>query len=397
MASLLTLPREIRDQIILEVILLPHIAPISPSACNNRFRLQNRFDWRWARTTNIYIEDEQPADTKEPLLRTCRQLRAETQAILRSLHTSHVQYTLDVMFVKHVGILPTWLCFPVVPKQIHTLRIQIRPFSQPQDVNPKWAEDGCFYGTGDGTLMTSWNIMVLLSVYIFNDWRNSTPAQAEEIGGDTKLANESHQSVGHGDDVNSHKSEGSSINDDPIFHYDAFASYTIRNIIIDILEPSLEMYDATVDGEGTVEGNHQQTCNVFANSIFQNKIWVLDQPVPIGSIESQLRPAYRVANGISSAIGLMVTGYPFDLYGERLFSSIGSIKIQVNGIVTDVNDVTHMICCQEGLVLEPDWASSSGQSEEYIDKLLRIVSRRRQHGIWDMKTYERLQQGAETD
>lgn len=73
------------------------------------------------------------------------------------------------------------------------------------------------------------------------------------------------KSVGHGVDVDLPKHERSSVNDDPIFHYDAFASYTIRNIILGILEPSLEMYDATVDREGIVGENHQ-ACNVFVNS-----------------------------------------------------------------------------------------------------------------------------------
>lgn len=244
-------------------------------------------------------------------------------------------------------------------------------------------------------MMTNWNIMVLLSVYIFNDWYNNKPIQTTEDARDDKPATLCHEFAGLYD-VGSPEDDGSSMSDDPVFHFDAFASYTVQNIIVDVLEPLQEMYDVTVDGEGKVEKGRTKY-DVFANSIFQNPIWVSGQPVPTESVQPQLRPAYRVANGIWSAIGLMVSGYPFELYGERLFASIGSIEIRVNGIFMDIHDVTSMICGEEGLVLEPDWASTSGEPEKYIDKVLRIVNRRRQHGLWDMKTYRRLREMDEAD
>src|SRR5690242_13424347 len=107
MRTLLSLPREIRDQILREAIFIQRPLPASPSVSQDRICLRNTFDPYWAHETNIYVEKGLTGSAHMPLLRTNRQLHTETEELLKELEV--IPYRLDIMFVKECGIFPTWL------------------------------------------------------------------------------------------------------------------------------------------------------------------------------------------------------------------------------------------------------------------------------------------------
>lgn len=162
-ATLLSLPTELRLQIIEEAIAVRRAAPESPSAGRNtrRLKFRNLYDPFWPEGTRLYVEDADGAkrqSAQPSLLATSRQLRAETQDIVRRV--SGNPYTLDVMCVDGYGLIPSWVLRPCLSKRIRKLDLRIRFFDAP---------DLRSYGNGDhdGTwYLPSWNIGVLLTFYI---------------------------------------------------------------------------------------------------------------------------------------------------------------------------------------------------------------------------------------
>ena len=125
MASLLSLPRELRDEIIDYVVQSSRPAPgkpdrdVSPTEVG---RVQFD-DMGWWNTFTRFKGNptlfESSPDAFEPvfagLLRTCRQLRTET---LEREATAHVPYALDLLIVNGMDLWVTWLSMPSRPSPI---------------------------------------------------------------------------------------------------------------------------------------------------------------------------------------------------------------------------------------------------------------------------------------
>lgn len=118
--GLLNLPLELRRVIILSV--LNHRRPKKPPVLkqrvvDGRVRLRNCFDPNYPDETNIHVEKERNVRIHgNGLLRTCRLLRRDTlDLIADTLETGKVKipFVLDIMLVKGIGFLPTWMSFPI--------------------------------------------------------------------------------------------------------------------------------------------------------------------------------------------------------------------------------------------------------------------------------------------
>ncbi|KAF2995712.1 hypothetical protein E8E13_004234 [Curvularia kusanoi] len=124
MCSLLSLPRELRDQIIEYVILSHKIPPQDPSQC-----LESRLDSSNTGTLRPPAPSHKTYNASA-LLGANVQLRNETQNRLRHIKPS---YSLDVMVNDH-DLWPTWTCCPArTTGPIEEIHVSFRFFSKPND------------------------------------------------------------------------------------------------------------------------------------------------------------------------------------------------------------------------------------------------------------------------
>ncbi|KAJ3472186.1 hypothetical protein NLG97_g11209 [Lecanicillium saksenae] len=131
--ELLSLPVELRLLIILEVLKSRRKEPaLTKKLIDGRVQLRNRFDATRPEMTNIYVQRHKNRYLHgNGLLATCRRLRQETLLLIDTqIKTGRVKmpFVLDVMFVKDVGIIPTWLSFPYTPTtgRIRKLAVNVR-------------------------------------------------------------------------------------------------------------------------------------------------------------------------------------------------------------------------------------------------------------------------------
>ncbi|KAJ4990890.1 hypothetical protein SVAN01_03679 [Stagonosporopsis vannaccii] len=122
MYSLLSLPREIRDQIIEHVLLSHEKPPLDPA--NEVDSRQNTTRQGSLRPPNMRLY------SASGLLGVNSQLRYETQTRLSQLN---VPYSLDVMVVDN-ELWPTWTCCPMrAPDRIDRIDVSLRFFGKPND------------------------------------------------------------------------------------------------------------------------------------------------------------------------------------------------------------------------------------------------------------------------
>ena len=184
--GLLGLPLELRRQIILEVLRhRQHQKPpvLKQRVVADRVRLRNRFDPNYPAETNIYIKKGQSIIINgNALLHTNRQMRRDTQDLIEdTLETGKVAipFVLDLMIVKDVGILPTWMSFPYVPKKMKTLRINMRIFRPKKGLFPPDWIPVAQYRREDYDIHETpcaWNLYVVLLFYAMG--RLSTSSEA---------------------------------------------------------------------------------------------------------------------------------------------------------------------------------------------------------------------------
>jgi hypothetical protein len=125
MPSLLSLPREIRDQII-EYVICFHKEPPQDPVHSAEFR-QDATGHGALRPPNLSPWE---AYNALGLLKTNLQLKAETQDRFKDLKSS---YALDVMVINN-ELWPTWMCCPLrAPGSIDTISVSLRFFNTLDD------------------------------------------------------------------------------------------------------------------------------------------------------------------------------------------------------------------------------------------------------------------------
>jgi len=154
MASLLTLPRELRDRILRLVVSMPSKAPENHSTEIDRVNLtkdvifaQIRYKPRMNRTESI------------PTLLVSRQIHDETLAAINILPSKHT-YQLDIMLVDGLILYPTWLSIPTLTSVVDKVHTSIRI-----DLTAARAYHGFRLGCG-GPPTLVWSYLAILNRYL---------------------------------------------------------------------------------------------------------------------------------------------------------------------------------------------------------------------------------------
>ncbi|KAK4196866.1 hypothetical protein QBC40DRAFT_286576 [Triangularia verruculosa] len=120
--TLITLPAELRHEILATVIWTPAATPYNRhSLFLDKTRVRLRDDW------DIWVPANSPQPPALPLILTCRILRDDVQYLLNSCSLQHRPYEIDIIFVPKCGLFPTWVCCPL-PGQMNldTLQVSFR-------------------------------------------------------------------------------------------------------------------------------------------------------------------------------------------------------------------------------------------------------------------------------
>ncbi len=163
-SNLLGLPLETRLQIIRNVLASVDKAPVIEEI------IEDRIPYRvHSQRSEIYVPRVvTPAFHGNGLLLTNRQLSKETKYLLQSMRekkTKGFEFVLDVMYVRGVGLLPTWLSVPVKTKDIGTLRVQFRIVRPPASlIERSWVVNAQYLSPEFAKYQVSrWLAHVLLS------------------------------------------------------------------------------------------------------------------------------------------------------------------------------------------------------------------------------------------
>ena len=299
MASpLLQLPRELRDQIILLVLLSPRPVANSPADSLNRSRLRvsqnSDAETSLARDTWVFVED----DLYTGLSLACRQLRYETQLARARLEAGD-RYHLDVMFVKEAGLWSTWAYAPTPVKHIDTLYTTFRIFGVPKclEEDDDWCNAEQFRGGFRNISPHAMNYFDLLSGYL-------------QYGAGSRQAS---RAVSR-------------------------ANYTVGTLIIDVLLPN--EVDAQVMDHPPLETRARDARDRLSGDVFtpndtlfaRKGHWLPGWYRSCVNDPPALFAADKLAYFLWSHICLLASlQAPYVKYSRLLFDGVGSIELRVAG------------------------------------------------------------------
>ncbi|KAJ3495782.1 hypothetical protein NLG97_g3141 [Lecanicillium saksenae] len=200
-SRLLTLPLELRRYIILEV--LKHGRRKEPSLSNevfkDRIQLINRFDEKYPVGTNIYVRGRKTWIHGNAFLQASRQLRQDTLELIedtRKTGVVEIPFVLDLMVIKDVGLLPTWMSCPYQPEHLTQLTVKVRVFRPDKDLIPRgWVSaivgDRSVYHYEVTTCQ--WSFLVVLLFYAMGRLTKSSEDSTNErpLGQPTQSATQS--------------------------------------------------------------------------------------------------------------------------------------------------------------------------------------------------------------
>ncbi|OHE98406.1 hypothetical protein CORC01_06197 [Colletotrichum orchidophilum] len=303
--GLLSIPREIRDLILDEIIFLPdRQPPLNPSVSQDRKRREYKgkgfFDGH-----DIWVEkDVRSPPSGSPntnLFLVNRQLHAEAKALLATRGT-HCR--LDVMYVKECGLWPTWLAVPRATRHADSVRVQFRIFDPPSDVNPDWKNEEQFRGGSGGPPFIVWNFYAMLSGYLQY--------------GPTAFG---------------------SVVADP-------AKFTIQNLVLDVLPPPPgQKHDRLVSGGAPRPPAHDmfERFTTMVMDPEKRESRGITWPCPPQGKEN-LIPAEKLAFFMCCQIGGLLSMYrDWADFGATLYEGIGTIQIRVNGELRRHFDLDEML------------------------------------------------------
>ena len=297
--TLLTLPREIRDQIIKALLQSPTPPPPSPSSCPHHIRLHGpnepnaaSLDFNSARSLPIYISPYSPILTypEASLLLTNRQLRAETQQL--RLKVERGTPVLDVMFVRHLGLLPTWVTPPNPGRNYERAYINVRVFEDAGKGAPVPPE---FKNKDVAASQVNWATAVLFTLILLDNVPNQWLPKSQRQ-----------------DSENSHTK-----------HALPKPLYNINRAVINILDPPAESQPTKPSPSNPL---------LFADETFSrhaDPVWFIpdegDLPVPAAA------STYRIAIDIGCALDLMVTESNPAICSTTTRSNIRVFENRLNG------------------------------------------------------------------
>lgn len=321
---LLRLPAELRHQILQEAISTPRRpTPVSPAAAqDNRVRFYNRAGKIDDRKTSIYVEENDPAravddraSTALALRLTSRQLRDEADNVL-----SRIVPELDVMFVNHIGIMPTWLSrSPVCPRRIPTLPVRVRASYMTMDM-PKdwilWTTPSTYPNDMDRTLE---NQVIFLSIYLLQSCAGLArpgPANYDPERADRWMSPRPWDQFDPAD-LDPAEFLGFGSDQDYLVPWP-----TIDVIVIDIEAPDM------------VYRNCEPTVSpVFGVEIFTGyDAWPATLKRPEGVEDPRAGPEHKLAASFAEVFKeILDESDSWEAYGMYLFTNVGKIDIRVDG------------------------------------------------------------------
>jgi hypothetical protein len=129
MASLMTIPRELRDHICHFALLAqtneaPSLNKPFEELVANRKQYENPNLISWS--SLVLSDPSHNVSNATALLLVNRQLRAESQEAIQRLEKQGVTYELDVVVVDEILPLTTWICVPFLTTAVEELNITIR-------------------------------------------------------------------------------------------------------------------------------------------------------------------------------------------------------------------------------------------------------------------------------
>jgi hypothetical protein len=135
MPSLLGVPREIRDNVLSWVPLLPSPPP-DPTHCQkaDRTTLPRGYSGGWQATDRVWFERKPIPNPVLSVLLVNHQLHDEMKDILAKM-PARPDYSLDIMFFKDDCTLwPTWTSVPTYSRDIDTLHVKFRVLHTPEHI-----------------------------------------------------------------------------------------------------------------------------------------------------------------------------------------------------------------------------------------------------------------------
>lgn len=165
MPSLLTVPRELRDNILSNVVCAYRPAPTSISEISQQDRKRVRRKRHGAEATYHLINPSHYRPNASPLLLTCKQLHAETRDILKR---NPLHYELDIKFLNERLFIPTWTFLPAASETVPSVRAVFQtvgtyewPYPEP-DKHARWTPPDIWRRYGGEPCPYVWDLYHLL-------------------------------------------------------------------------------------------------------------------------------------------------------------------------------------------------------------------------------------------
>ncbi|KAF2498236.1 hypothetical protein BU16DRAFT_615311 [Lophium mytilinum] len=160
MPSLLSIPQELRDNIIELVLSSARLAPptissaettrCTPATSGESGSPDSGFmSWPYG-PSHVWLEKSVYRSNSYPLSLTNHQLADETAAALRRLSLLSLRYELDVMIANERDLLPTWLSVPVLATKLDVVNVTFRAMGLEDEHKRSAWKSGC---TGPPVIM----------------------------------------------------------------------------------------------------------------------------------------------------------------------------------------------------------------------------------------------------
>lgn len=347
------------------------------------------------------------------LLRVNRQLHRDTLALIEdTLRPGKVEipFVLDVMVIKGVGILPTWISFPFMPDRIHTLHINVRIVRPGRDVPLDWVRAGYFErqdrfnSSGHrydywGDDVCKWNFVIVFLLYAMGQLTGS-PSPKRQDG--PKYADQRHDKSPVSPDteyLDMYLSENVPYIVDEIFFDWTFCEYTTAGEVLPPYSPD----------EWSIKGYDPEEHVSFGRTIFNYEPKFLpeqtydEEILQAGKWPScvLMHTMYKTLNDIQQEPGTELL-----LYHRKLGENIGILKQREENGIEQVILGNRRTSSQKGWVYHLadmcrpyviDFGDIEGEIETEKQfaqpsvKLLRhmeMAKRRMDCGWWDEVEYE---------
>ena len=151
MASLMSIPQELRDRIIDFVLLDERSPPLDPAStkpsCWRRVKSETteiRKSWHYGHE-NVLNEATPVIPNASALMLASRRLHEQTTDAIARLYPNGVKYTLDIMLVNERELWPTWTHVPAFRKHLAGVDVTIRPFGVDT------SQERSMFAIGDGS------------------------------------------------------------------------------------------------------------------------------------------------------------------------------------------------------------------------------------------------------